>query len=233
MPHRTSSKSQHFTQETIDAGRQATSAKRNSPVCTYRLTIRADGEQEWNPSLNTRRSLEQPAPSEIYVYLADANADPYAPPSDQPCLSLALLDEAVEKWGRDKLALNVVSFNGAITRLNALDKLDHIVEHSPEWSVTVITDGLDLTGMPMIDRMLRSKIHEVKIYPTTADGLQLNTRVLNAARDMIELRAKRKQERPVVTCLADESNENNAEFTGYVRQVGFDRVEITSHNPLV
>jgi len=130
-------------------------------------------------------------------------------------------------WADKRIALHIVSFNAGLTRGHALDQLKPFGGRDHRWTTILVTDGKDLTSTAIIDRILRSPLHEIQVYPAGLSEQAVNARVLNAVKDLIDLRGARMQNLPRIVCRVCTTGRATVELTQWARQVRLDRLDIT------
>ncbi|NLX06029.1 MAG: hypothetical protein GXY33_12895 [Phycisphaerae bacterium] len=210
----------------LDAQRSITAQRRQPPAPDYRLVIQPTGEQVWHPGLNGSRLSSPPAPSEIFVHLSDLQ-DPYAT-APEPLSGWdfqEFLRKSLARWSGKAVTLYIISFGGMLMRTSLLDQLGPITAKPYRWQIVLATDGSDLASTAMIDKLLNSPIHEIRFYPAgLAEGVG-NTRNLNAAKDLLDLRRARGQKLPVLACRVC-GRATPPELAQWARQVSVDRLDL-------
>lgn len=183
--------------ERITSLRTLAGHRRQPPIKNTTLVITPTGQPRSHPPGSA-------APDHIWVYVTDVD------PTDR-------LQEAVRTWADRSLALTVVSFDGGLIRSGVIEAVA-----TTHWSVTLITDGADLTGTANIDAVLRAGIDEVHVYPAGLGERAVNRRVLDAVRELVDLRQARGQNRPCIICRVCADTPAAAELRIWSRQVPID-----------
>jgi len=190
---------------------------RQGPLGAGILMIDSIGQQRW-------QGRETAIPDEIHIQLTDE------PESQNPQRRWDMaqwLTEALERWSDKHLTLNIVSRHGALLRNDRIGQLDPLASKSHCWTVSVSTDGSDLISTASIDQILRSPIGQLHVCITRSGADRSTSRVLNAVKDLIKLRAARMQDRPEVVCrlvVAATDQSTIGQLRQWVRKIGADRV---------
>ena len=113
------------------------------------------------------------------------------------------------------------------------DYLDAIAGKCPNWHSRLFTDGQDLTSTATIDAILRSPLGQLKIYIAGLGETKINHKVLEAVKDLVDLRAARCQNHPDIICNlcshAADTEKLSREMSRWIRQVKIDKLEITDN----
>jgi len=204
--------------------RMAVRTHRLAPAACRVLTVDPSGQQRWHPS-------DAEIPDEIHVYLADPTNDDHDQQSDgSDAWRLdQFLSDALQRWSHKPVVLSIVSTDGQIVRRRVLSQLRLLAEQDHKWRLIVVTDGKDLTSTAVIDQVLRSPITELRICGALAGSDAISNRILNAVKDLIDLRNRRRQERPqVLFRLTAGGNEpvDLEQARRRIKQTGADKVEV-------
>lgn len=173
---------------------------------------------------------DQLAPAEIWIYLTDPARDTHAGPA-HPAEQWDFekwMHEAASRWADKEITLYIVSFDAGLTRNNLLCKLRRPAEAIGKWRIILVTDGKDLTNTAMIDRILRCGLDELQVYPAPpgAGEIAVNPRVLNAVKDLVDLRRARRQNLPRIVCRLCATGKAADDLAQWARQVNIDRLEL-------
>lgn len=215
----------------IEDRRITSRARRRRPGPIHKLIIAPDGGQHWHPKIDDPRMIATPpVPGEIWVYLTDPRCRLHAAPMPQPSAwdFGQWLGEAAGQWADRRVLLHIVSFDLALRPSGAVDELSRLAGALTNWRVVLITDGKDLASTAMIDKVLSSCIDEVQVCPDGAGELSRQTRVLNAMKDLIDLRQARGQNLPRVIFRVCAAGQTLDALRQWSRQVGLDRLHVTN-----
>lgn len=214
----------------LETRRLTTGQTRRPPACAFRLIIQPDGQQRRCPIPgNTDVSDDRVLPTEIWLNLTLREQDNQAEPRSQ-FDSRLWFDSAVGKWANQDVTVHIVSFGAAMVRSGLLDRLVCLQDERHRWRVILVGDGADLTSTANIDKILRSCLCELQMYPAGLGDRTVNVRVLNAVKDLIDLRASRMQNRPRIIFRVCAGGPQTVELTHWSRQVRLDRLDITDRD---
>ncbi len=195
----------------------ALSKARQGPLGAGVLMIDSTGQQRWE-------GRETAVPDEIRIQLIDERESQDAP---RRWTMAQWLTEALERWSDKHLTLKIVSRHGALLRNGRIEQLDPLAAKSHCWTVSVTTDGNDLINTASIDQILRSPIGQLHVCIIRSGADRSSSRVLNAVKDLIKLRAARMQDRPEVVCrlaVAATDQSTIGQLRQWARKIGADRV---------
>lgn len=214
---------------TFETRRLSSQARRQPPPAAYKLVVTPDGRQHWLPALTgPSATADLPVPSQIWIYLTDPTHGQRSGPSpNQTQRDIARrLTDLVARWSEQTILLYLVSFNAALTHGNVVDRLTSLAEKINHWQTVLISDGHDLTSTAMIDKLLQSPIDELCVSPAAPSGQTVNTRALNAVKDLIDLRHARRQNLPRIVCRLCADSECLTDLTRWSRQANVDRLDM-------
>jgi hypothetical protein len=203
--------------------RSVASHRRQPPIECYKFIVDRNGDPQWYPQAPLNETV---VPGEIWFQTnVPAQGSPADPSQSEAWNIERWLRELPQRWAEKELVFCILSFDLGLAEADVLDRLASIIP--ARWRVVLVTDGRDLISTAMIDRILRSCINEVQIYPAGLTETGVNQRVLHATKDLIDLRQARGQNLPKIVCrICAKSGNAPAELTQWARQVGIDRLDI-------
>lgn len=145
----------------------------------------------------------------------------------------AWFNDRLSIWGHAKMDVVVAPTPGALLHEQLQDCLFLVRRVTRNWRLIGQTDGSGLASMSSIDRLLNSAYDELQWILTgrleqDTDGRARSlSRIMNAMRELIEIRDRRAQQRPTVIWQYDPSAINDADAERLIqmaRQVRVDRL---------
>jgi len=219
----------------MEARRKIARQQRMSPeeLIRYRLIIQPSGQEHWQPPLSNLAKRERKAPAEIWIRHTDPAEQSHAGPVDTT-ISWDFSEwfgRVLPDWSGQKLDVYVTSFGSAFLNPEFFNQLKLIDDHKLRWRTHFLTDGMMLVSTATLDALLRSSLNELIVYVTGIGGSTVNRRVLEAVKDLVDLRRARRQNHPDIICRLCPASGGSAELildlSLWVRQTGVDRLEIT------
>lgn len=197
------------------------STHRHKPVVVYKVIVHSDGREQWVPKRNIH---SDPAPASIKVILSENGAESKLDIGNW-------LKNALARWSENEISISFVCFDFAIVRTNLLQHLSSLnVKH--RWKIMLYTDGKDFTSTSVLDKLLQAPVDELYIYPSDLGSEQLNPRILEVVKDLVDLRNSRMQNKPFIVCRMSPENGKNPrleeQISQWSRQINPDRFEIST-----
>jgi len=203
--------------------RSVAASRRQPPIECYKLIVGCNGDPQWYPQAPLNETV---VPGEIWFQTnVPAQSSPAEPSQSETWNIERWLRKLPQTWAEKELVFCILSFDLGLAKGDIFDRLASIIP--TRWPVVLVTDGRDLTRMAMIDRILRSRVDELQIYPAGLTETGANQRVLHATKDLIDLRRARGQNLPkIVYRVCAKSGNAPVELTQWARQVGIDRLDV-------
>jgi len=217
--------------ETLEAKRRISRHQRLSPddLIRRRLVVRTDGREEWLPPVCDPSRM--PVPAEVWIRLSTPDPQARSGPSEPAWDPGDWLRSAVDRWADRRLEVYFVSFDPAPLQAGFFDRVRLLSDRNLRWQTKLLTDGKNLTSTAVLDQVLRSKLDEVYVYVAGLGEPSANGRVLDAVKDLVDLRVARGQNLPKIICRLCPGSPGSSrcvtEITQWVKQAGVDRLEIT------
>jgi hypothetical protein len=196
----------NMNKETTEACRRMMRDRRNSPddLIQRRLILRPNGEQLWQPPIPDDSSLTHklPAPSEIWVRFSEPNPASHAGVINPPITwdFAGWAQTAKTCWADRKITVYFVSFDPVSIKGDVFSRLQILADLGVSWSTRLLTDGKNIMSTAILDQILRSSLQEIEVYVAGLGEPSVSNRVLDAVKDLCDLRRARKQEHPIITC---------------------------------
>ncbi len=193
----------------IERNRKLISHNRISPIrnIEYTLIVRHNGVQEWRPEIANERVKSEsflPEPNRIIVCLDEQTMNcRQGNTSTASALQWDIaswLGDVLRQWREREIEIRFVSLDYASIKGNLFNSLDifRSVEHN--WRVILASDGKEFVNISVIDELLKAPIDCIEIYPYNVESMEINFRILEAVKNLIDLRSKRGQNLPSVIC---------------------------------
>jgi hypothetical protein len=220
-------------QSTLEAQRRLTRHGRVSPddLVARKLIIRPDGREHWVPPLE---NIDRPVvPAEIWIRFSEPqNHNTTGPVTPvEPWDFTRWLEAALARWGDRKIDLYFLSFDPVPIRYHVFDRLQALHDRGLRWQTRLLTDGNNIASTAVLDRLLRSGLDEIQVYPAGVGSPVVSQRVLGAMKDFVDLRTARRQNHPKIVgrlCPNPASQAKQiAEVSQWAKQAGIDRMEVT------
>jgi hypothetical protein len=211
--------------------RQVARQQRRSPdeLIDRRLVIRPSGEDHWVPPLNNPEQAKPPA--EIWVRLTEPTEQHHTGQANQKLEWDFISRLSRTRWADQEIDLYFLSFGAAFMRPELFEYLQAVADRELDWRTHLVTDGRDLTSTATIDALLRSSLDELQVYVTGLGESTISYRVLEAVKDLVDLRSARGQNHPNIICRLcphpASSEKLTTELSLWARQVCIDRLDIT------
>ncbi len=155
---------------------------RNGPVVEHKVIVHSDGREEWVPAI-TGQSQKYAAPASIKIVLSEDG--------DGSKWDIGnWLRNALARWSEEEITLSLVCFDFSIVKTNLLNQLVPL-DGKHRWKVLMLTDGKDLTNTAILDKILNAHIDELYIYPSDIGSENLNPRIVEAVKYLVDLRGSR------------------------------------------
>lgn len=202
--------------------RRAVGIRRIPPGLRGRWVVGSDGKVE---AVSCRDGLP---PAEIWFETGNVEALP----SDwrEP----EWLASRARQWSHETVLLGMSAVDGQAPCSAMSECFAKVRRIATSWHIVLRTDGQRMTSMPAIHQVLAGPFDEIQFLSGRSrhsDGM-FGERVLMVIKQLLELRAARKQDRPAVAWLHEVSAERelggqqlqNIESTA--RQLAVDRFEV-------
>jgi hypothetical protein len=219
----------------MEARRKIARQQRMSPeeLTRYRLIIQPSGQESWLPSLSDQARQENKAPAEIWIRLSSPAGQSRAEPVDTTVSwnFSDWLERVLPHWSSQRLEMYMTLFGSTFLNADFFEQLKILADRKLRWGTHFLTDGLALTSTATLDALLRSSLNELQVYVTGIGSSTVNRRVLEAVKDLVDLRRARRQNHPDIICRVCPGMDGGAELIRdlslWVRQTGVDRLEVT------
>ncbi len=194
----------------IEQSRKFMSGQRISPArhIKYKLLVGCDGYHRWIPSIEAEGNNELElaiVPDDIYVFVSDAKKSEEGVSGKGKNLYAqwdvgAWLGGILKKWSTYEITIRFVSFDYGSVRVNLFSQLDKFKEIEHNWRILLVSDGKEFANTSVMNDLLNSPIDRLEIYPYDRVSGEINFRVLEALKNLIDLRDKRRQNLPSIVC---------------------------------
>jgi hypothetical protein len=216
----------------LEARRRVIRRERSSPddQIRRRLIIRPNGEQHWQPGFDTFPPPgELPVPGEVWIRFSEPQAVNGAIQWD----FVQWLDASRTQWADRKIDIYFLCFDLVSVKTDLFERLRAIRDRNLHWRTKLLTDGKNIASTAMLDRLLRSSLDEVQIYVAGLGESAVNVKVLEAVKDLVDLRSARMQNHPKIICRLCSNPAGGtkliSEVSQWAKQVGIDRLEVTDN----
>ncbi len=196
-----------------------------------KLIIRPDGQEYWVPPL--QEPNHPSAPAEVWIRFFEPQKQKYAGSSSpaEPWDFSRWLQAAQARWADRKIDIYFLSFDPVPIRPEVFDRLKALHDRGLRWQTRLLTDGKNITSTAILDQLLRSGLDELQVYLAGVAEPVISQRVLGAVKDLVDLRAARRQNHPKIIgrLCPDPAGQARqiAEISQWAKQVGIDRLEVT------